>query len=139
MKNTDIANPHVQSWMEEGKVVTHADLSWNDMITFRLDFKGVFSKLKVDEGKLEMPDEGVDEDCDSVAQANFAGVMIELGIVNRMLEAFSELVEGINTPRDLNGKTPAEQEPTVLYALAESIDNSRVAPREPVGDEDEEA
>ena len=139
MKNTDIANPHVQSWMEEGKVVTHADLSWNDMITFRLDFKGVFSKLKVDEGKLEMPDEGVDEDCDSVAQANFAGVMIELGIVNRMLEAFSELVEGIVTPRDLNGKTPAEQEPTVLYALAESIDNSRVAPREPVGGEDEEA
>lgn len=139
MKNTDIANPHVQSWMEEGKVVTHADLSWNDQMTFRLDFKGVFSKLKVDDGALEEVEGEEEGDCDSVAQAHFAGMMIELGVINRMLESFSELVDGIVTPRDLNGKTPQDQEPTVLYDMSQRIDNTRAGHDQAEGADDEDA
>lgn len=136
MKNADIANEHVQNWMDEGKVVTHADLVWDNQVLVRVDPKGVFSKVRAQDATLEKVAELEEDEGDyNVGQATFASLMIEVAAVVGMLEAFANLSGGVHMPTNLEGRPTLDAEPTVLRNLADSIDNRRVAQ----GGDDEEA
>lgn len=121
MKNTDIANEHVQGWMAEGKVVTHADMAWKDKAILRLDYRGEFKKVRVDDAVVEGADAD-EEDVDNLAKASFGSALIEVSTIVDMLEAFSEMVGGIEPPKQLDGYDDSLQ---VLRNLAQSVDNSR--------------
>lgn len=112
MKNTDVTEDEVQGLLAD-KVVTHANLLWNEQISFKLDPKFAIRRLKIADSAFEQSDGEDDED---LKGALYASYMIELDLITKMLEDFALLFGGEVETAALDDSKEAET-PLVLKNL----------------------
>lgn len=133
-KNTDIKDENIQGFMRDGKVVTHADMTWDDKVRFSLDPKLNIRKLRVDDAVFDQADGEEDEELD-MAGVNYASSMIEADLVLKMLVELIDLLGGEVMPVEVDGQKP---QPLLLDGLTDNQHAKRAEAEEREGEEEAE-
>ena len=132
MKNTCVTDHDVQS-MLEGKVMTHANLIWEDGVSFKIDPKFVIRKFRVPDAMFDEVSGSEDDEVDAVG-AQYASFMIELDLLRKMLESLIQLFGG----EAENMLTHPEAETTlILRNIDEALQLARQPAPDPEADENE--
>ena len=133
-KNTDITNEHIQGFFREGKVMTHADLRWDEKVRFQIDPKLAIRRLNIDDTALEEA-MGGESDEEDLAGAEYASALIETSFVVQMLGELLQLLGGEEEPA-----IPVDKAAPVVVSDLAAAARAGAAPKatEEHEDEDEE-
>lgn len=118
-KNTDITDENIQGFMRAGKVVTHADMLWDDKVSFSIDPKLTIRKLRVDDAVFEEVAGDEEEESLDMGSVDYASDMIEAALVLQMLVELLALLGGEELPTaSFDGPKRVDDTPLVLTNLA---------------------